>query len=247
MKLVATTLALAACLAIAPAVQATPQTYNFTGEITFSATDPSWVGQQISGSIVVDLGIANFVSPVQPTFSTAKYDYLQPFGTPPAASIGVVTPSFTLPGGSNGLNIDPPYYSLTSAVTAYYHNSGIDRFEYRAAQDACAPGNGNPCYTNVPRNSFGLYFEDDTASGKMITSSSLQQVPDLAFATSATGQAYYVISDGTRPGQFNFAYYVGFDITSFTAAQPVPEPATWALMGLGLAGVAGLARRRARG
>ena len=243
MKLVSIALATTLSLLCAGTAQAAAQTYDFAGTITYAAGEASWVGQTIQGSLVVDLALANYVYPSTPEFSGASFSYSISY--PPVVStlVSVVAPTFTLPDGSSNLDIAPPFFGLNSSVFAYYHNGGVDQFEYKSFQDGCPSAD---CEINSPRNRFDITFRDDKASGKMISSSSLNQTPDLAFATSATGLAYYVISDGPEPGQFDFAYYVYFDVTKFAPAAVVPEPSSWALMGLGLAAFAGLGRRRAR-
>jgi hypothetical protein len=64
--------------------------------------------------------------------------------------------------------------------------------------------------------------------------SNLTTQQTLSFASNTP-----ITSVAVRPG--TYFDYVAVDNISF---QPVPEPGTWALMALGLAGVAGIARRR---
>lgn len=59
------------------------------------------------------------------------------------------------------------------------------------------------------------------------------------FSIDATSSAGFSITFGPD------GYNVGIDNIAFTTA-PIPEPGTWALMGLGLAAVAAVARRRQR-
>lgn len=71
-----------------------------------------------------------------------------------------------------------------------------------------------------------------TVGTQDVSNLTTQQV--LSFASSTP-----ITSVAVRPG--TYFDYVAVDNISF---QPVPEPGTWALMALGLVGMAGIARRR---
>jgi hypothetical protein len=68
-----------------------------------------------------------------------------------------------------------------------------------------------------------------------------KEISNLTTQQTLSFSAPMITSVAVRPG--TFFDYVAVDNISF---QPIPEPGTWALMALGLAGVAAAARRRVR-
>jgi hypothetical protein len=91
-----------------------------------------------------------------------------------------------------------------------------------------------------------------------VTSGSYDQLFDLTSAASynpafvtaqgSLGNAMNALILGIESGQAYLNIHTNFapggEIRGFLALAPVPEPATYALMALGLAGVAGAVRRR---
>jgi hypothetical protein len=80
----------------------------------------------------------------------------------------------------------------------------------------------------------------DLATGSALVNTGTIAIPGDAptsFSINATSSAGFSIAFGPE------GYNVGIDNIAFTTA-PIPEPGTWALMALGLAGVAAAARRR---
>jgi hypothetical protein len=80
-------------------------------------------------------------------------------------------------------------------------------------------------------------YNGNTLIGTVAT----QEVSNLTSQQTLSFAAPTITSVAVRPG--TYFDYVAVDNISF---QPIPEPGTWALMALGLAGVAAAARRRVR-
>ena len=77
-------------------------------------------------------------------------------------------------------------------------------------------------------------------SGAQLALGSNWYKQSLTFTASAASQQLsFILASNSQKA------YMSIDGISVQAAQPVPEPGTWALMALGLAAVAGAARRRA--
>jgi hypothetical protein len=103
-------------------------------------------------------------------------------------------------------------------------------------------------------------FDVMNFSGRALLDGTLEVLPAGGFSF-ARGQSFQFLTalggvsgqftglgDGALVGTFGgvdvFIDYGANDVVLFTA--PVPEPGTWALMAVGLMGVAGYARRRAK-
>jgi PEP-CTERM motif len=124
----------------------------------------------------------------------------------------------------------------------------------------------SPVFSTAEATTIGFYARSD-ASGTFNdqlrfglnngTSSSITSFAlGSAFTIPTTGWRQYTVLNAARgagtQARFAIAYvgsadtssYVGVD--SFVVTTPVPEPTAWAMMGLGLVGIAALRKRSAR-
>lgn len=205
------------------------------------ATDPDWnafLARVTPGNIlynVVSLGDSgngrnNFLSTVRlnPSLDATTLTSQELANATSQAVVGTTpaTDNFGL-GGFSGV---VGYVNLSNASVDATFNS-----TYRVRDGA----------TDVQY--FGFGFQDNWAGSAYFSSTALAGTA-LAFAKLAPGSTPDVGSQPVGVTAYEGYWKLGTDgVLTYTGVTPVPEPGTWALMGLGLLGMgAGVARQRRR-
>jgi hypothetical protein len=114
-----------------------------------------------------------------------------------------------------------------SAPVAAFGFFGIDIGDFGGQVTVTTVGGLNQVF-NIPNTINGL--GGGVLFWGIISSSPLEQIASITFGNTAAGTDFFGFDD--------------FTIGSLQQVRPVPEPGTVALLGLGLVGVASLARRR---
>jgi hypothetical protein len=179
---------------------------------------------------------------------------------------GTTSAYFYNPGASM---FDAPYNTAGSAapegVNVLRHESGSNRYVYQTLSDALVAGGtyvlqvmvGNRIGTGFPSGSVDLW-----AGGSLLARATVDDVGSPNFLISNDGAwvnvslTYAALTGSPLLGQpLQIRLYatdkeIDFDNVRLdlngTGAATVPEPATMLLLGSGLIGVAGLARRKLR-
>jgi len=158
-----------------------------------------------------------------------------PAESPPNGSPGSSVATFTLDGDI--MTADIPFQDLLAGTTtAHIHCCTT------AAFTGVAP-------IAIPFMDFPLGVTSGTYSQSFDLSDATIYDPAFLAAFGGTpASAGAALIDGITANEaylnIHTSQYPGGEIRGFLVAAPIPEPATWGMLGLGLAGVGALARRR---
>ena len=157
---------------------------------------------------------------------------------PGATGSGTVIVGFDV--GAQTLSIDALFFGLSGLTTVAHIHCCTAAPNTGTVGVAVTPGTlpGFPVGVN-----FGIYSTVlDLDSASTYTAGFLNNFGG-GTAAGASAALLAGMNDGTAYFNVHSSTFPGGEIRGFL--QPVPEPATWALMAFGLAAVGGLARRRA--
>jgi len=160
-----------------------------------------------------------------------------PAESPPNGSPGSSVATFTLDGDT--MTADVPFRDLLSGTTmAHIHCCTT------AAFTGVAP-------IAIPFVDFPLGVRAGSYSASFDLSDATIYDPAFLAAfggtpTSASAALIEAIDANQAYLNIHTAQYPAGEIRGFLVAAPIPEPATWGMLGLGLAGLGMMARRRAQ-
>ncbi len=150
-----------------------------------------------------------------------------------------IRPTAVSPTGGDYVAIDPPFQApgtLSQTITGLTAGKTYKLTFYEAAAQA-EPYSG-ATYSGWTVSLGGQTDINPDISIATHTASPWQEVTDMFTATSSTEVLKFLSTGGPKSSEPPFSLLDGVSLTS------VPEPATWAMMILGLAGVGLVARRR---
>lgn len=185
------------------------------------------------------LALAAAAAAAAPAFAQSSATYRSiasgPAESPPNASFG--TSLTTIEINDSMIMIDAPFRDLTGATTmAHVHCCTGSPFSGTAG--VAVPFTGFPT---------GVRAGEYSAAVPLYEESSY----DPAFLAANGGTAQGAASALVAGMNANEAYvnihtsaYPGGEIRGFVVAAPIPEPAEWAMLGAGLAGLLWMGRRR---
>jgi hypothetical protein len=158
-----------------------------------------------------------------------------PAEEPPNASFG--TSLVTIEISGNQLLVDAPFRDLAGTTTmAHIHCCTGDAF--RGAAPVALPFEGFPTGVRAGDYSAAIQLGDEASY-------------DPAFLAANGGSvrgAYSTLVDAINANEayvnIHTSAYPGGEIRGFLVAAPVPEPAEWAMLGVGLGGLLWLGGRR---
>jgi hypothetical protein len=182
------------------------------------------------------LTLAAAVGLASPAFAQAYHaEASGPAESPPNGSPG--TSLVTIDIGSSNLMVDMSFSDLTGTSTAaHIHCCTTDAFTGTAA--IAMPFTDFPTGVHAGTYSMAIPLYDDAS-----------YAPDFLKAHGGTAKgAASALVDGINANEayvnIHTSEFPGGEIRGFVVAAPIPEPAEWAMMAGGLAGLLWLGRRR---
>ncbi|HEX9174357.1 MAG TPA: CHRD domain-containing protein [Telluria sp.] len=173
----------------------------------------------------------------QPEFARAVAS--GPGESPPNDSPGYSVAFFVIDSAAGKMSADVPFYDLTSPTRAS-HIHCCTASPLTGTAPVALPFDDFP--TGVTNGSFSRTFD-----------LSSEATYDPAFlsangGTATSAAAALLAGIGANESYLNIhtAAYPAGEIRGFLVAAPIPEPSSWAMLGVGLAGLGFMARRRAR-
>lgn len=161
-----------------------------------------------------------------------------PLEATPVASPGYSIATLIVDDVANTLWISSPFAQLLGTTTGAHIHSATPT-PLMGTAGVAVPLDGFPM--GVKSGDYGMSFDlmdAGTYSASFLTAAgSVMTARDLLLDSFHDNRAYFNIHTDLYPGG---------EIRGFIVANPVPEPSTYAMLGLGLIGVGALARRKAR-
>jgi hypothetical protein len=199
-------------------------------------------------AFIASLSFAAQATIVQSSTLSANYGNLVNFSTPALAVNTVVTNQFAAQGIT---------FSALGGGALRFSSCGVGSYGGAGFSGGYLNSYGSGCSANTSNDSFSMKFANDVSAASMSFYSSTLSNSVQAFNnnllvskfTPTTGGFTYLNASNMIFDELRFVEGGGYsyfilDNVAFVNASAVPEPASLALFGLGLAGLAGLRRQR---